>query len=212
MLFSNNRQYGSAALSEVNLGTCPFVLFESWLSEAIAHPEIQDANAMILSTVDELGAPDARTVLLKEFVNQKFIFYTNYLSVKGKQIQSNPKVSLVFFWSALSRQIRIKGSALPIDALQSDAYFKSRPYLSQVSAIVSPQSQVIPDRKSLEQAVQDYLEINQERLLTRPEHWGGYHVIATEIEFWQGRDDRLSDRIKFNQNETGSWVRSRLAP
>ena len=166
---------------------------------------------MVLSTVDEKSCPDSRVVLLKGLEEGNFIFYTNYQSAKSMQIQNNPYAALNFYWPQMARQVRIRGRVKKVSTKQSDEYFSSRPIKSQLSAIVSPQSQEIMDRASLEHALNDLIQQHGQELVVRPNHWGGYMVIPEEIEFWQGRDNRLHDRIQYCRQE-GAWIRRRLAP
>jgi pyridoxamine 5'-phosphate oxidase len=185
--------------------------FSIWWDEAIK-AEIDEVNAMTLATASADGVPAARIVLLKEFSDKGFVFFTNYNSFKGQQLLENPKACLVFFWKELERQVRITGLIQKIDAIDSDAYFFSRPIGSQVGAISSPQSQVIPNREWLD----DTYEKNEKKMalqpINRPEHWGGYIVKPVIIEFWQGRPSRLHDRLQYTLKDDGSWKIERLAP
>jgi pyridoxamine 5'-phosphate oxidase len=166
---------------------------------------------MVLSTVDEQGHPDSRVVLLKGLDKGNFIFYTNYQSTKGMQIKCNPHAALNFYWPQSARQVRIKGKVEKITDKQSDEYFISRPVMSQLSAVISPQSQEIPDRAFLENALNDLVKTQDKEHVKRPGYWGGYQIIPDEIEFWQGRDNRLHDRIQYYRQD-GSWFLRRLAP
>ena len=168
---------------------------------------------MVISTVDERGYPDSRVVLLREFNQGQFIFYTNYNSVKGKQIELCPHVALNFYWPLLSRQVRVKGLIEKVSPEKSSQYFDSRPLAHRVSSIVSQQSSVISSRQELEQQIQELLLNNSNiKQISRPDHWGGYAVTPTEMEFWQGRDDRLSDRIQYVLESHGVFRACRLAP
>ncbi len=208
------RVYAANDLAEANAGDCPFALFNTWIADA-AKTETLDPNAMTLATVDTEGQPKARTVLLKGFSKQQgWVFYTNYASDKGKELNHNPRCSLLFWWELLERQVRIEGVVQKLSAADSDAYYTSRPRESQLGAWVSEQSQKIASRDVLTQReaelTQQYQGVEP---LPRPEHWGGYQVIPTAIEFWQGQPSRLHDRLRFTQNlETQLWVRERLAP
>ena len=204
------RDYGKSAFDEHTIDPDPIAQFKIWFEETLKN-EQYDPTAMVLSTVDPEGWPDSRVVLLKGLEKDKFLFYTNYESTKALQIQKNPKVALNFYWPTMSRQVRIRGVVKKINKEQSDEYFSSRPINSQYSAIISPQSREIPDRTFLEQAFKDLVQDNEPAQIMRPEYWGGYMVIPHEIEFWQGRDDRLHDRIHYYQNE-GQWQYHRLAP
>ena len=208
------RIYAANDLAEANAGDCPFALFNTWIADA-AKTETLDPNAMTLATVDTEGQPKARTVLLKGFSKQQgWVFYTNYASDKGKELNHNPRCSLLFWWELLERQVRIEGVVQKLSAADSDAYYTSRPRESQLGAWVSEQSQKIASRDVLTQREAELTEQYQGvEPLPRPEHWGGYQVIPTAIEFWQGQPSRLHDRLRFTQNlETQLWVRERLAP
>lgn len=209
--FANiRRDYGSLSLNEDSMASDPIDQFVMWFEEGVNH-EITDPTAMVLATVDEQGRPDSRVVLLKGIEQGNFLFYTNYQSTKAVQIQTNPYAALNFYWPQMVRQIRIRGKIQKTSIEQSDNYFSSRPTKSQLSAIISPQSQEISSRAFLEQKLDDLEQQSEHNPLSRPQHWGGYQVIPYEIEFWQGRDNRLHDRILyFKQNK--SWLYRRLAP
>jgi pyridoxamine 5'-phosphate oxidase len=202
------REYGQLTLDEKDTHACPFLQFEHWFSDARLH-EHDDPTAMVLSTVDEHGYPDARVVLLKDISDGAFVFYTNYNSTKSLEIQCMPYVALTFYWPKMARQVRVRGRVDRVSNEMSDAYFASRPLTSQLSAIASPQSMVIPDRNVLEEKLLQLTK--QHRVFPRPPHWGGYAVFPSIIEFWQGRDSRLHDRIQYiyQHNE---WIKQRLAP
>lgn len=205
------REYTGEPLTEESAGEDPFKLFDSWFTEAVSHSKF-DPNAMVLSTVSDNGFPSGRLVLLKGYDERGFVFYTNYNSDKAQDISHNPLVSLNFHWPELFRQLRIQGTAVKITPEDSDAYFNSRPKESNFSALASPQSRKVEGREELEEklaSVKD--EFSGDKALKRPEHWGGYRVVPSKIEFWQGRTNRLHDRIVFEK--TGdSWVKYRLAP
>ena len=204
------REYGSLSLDNDMSQADPYVLFEKWLDEII-ETDNYDPTSMLLSTQDSNGFPDSRVVLLKGLDNGKFLFYTNYTSQKAKQIAANNKVSLNFFWPFMARQIRIMGIASKLNDEQNDTYFYSRPRDSQISAIASPQSQEIASRDILDDKVNELiLKYGQEPII-RPDHWGGYEVLPIKIEFWQGRNNRLHDRLLFEKKEN-DWIISRLAP
>ena len=203
------REYLGPELNEENVGSDPIQLFETWYEEASQKVQY-DVNAMVLSTINE-NKPESRVVLLKGFDESGFVFYTNYNSDKGQQIDSNNQVALIFYWAETFRQVRINGKAVKVDSQTSDEYFNSRPIESRLSAIASPQSQMIPNRIKLEELLQKTRQQWKERDPVRPENWGGYLVIPDKIEFWQGRTGRLHDRIKFQLSED-KWVKSRLAP
>ncbi|HWK79512.1 MAG TPA: pyridoxamine 5'-phosphate oxidase [Thermomicrobiales bacterium] len=206
------QSYERAELGDRAVDTDPFVQFGHWFEDARASSAIE-ANAMIVSTVDANGRPSARTVLLKGFDPDGFVFYTNYESRKGRELAANPHVALTFYWAALERQVRIEGRAEQVSPELSDAYFASRPPGSQVGSIASPQSAEIPDRAWLEARVASIArEVDAGASLERPSTWGGYRVVPSAIEFWQGRPDRLHDRIRFDRQEDGTWTHVRLAP
>jgi pyridoxamine 5'-phosphate oxidase len=202
--------YKKGVLNESESGTDPFNLLEKWLNNAI-EAEVNEPTAMVLSTVSKDGLPDSRVVLLKGFENDRLIFYTNYLSEKGKQIHHNSGVSVLFFWPELERQIRVQGSATKISQERSEQYFNSRPLESRVGAIISPQSQVIDGRDKLEELFKSLLEKCKAQNPAKPIDWGGYEIEVDKIEFWQGRPGRLHDRIRFRK-ENNIWKRERLAP
>jgi pyridoxamine 5'-phosphate oxidase len=189
----------------------PVQQFEHWWKEAV-RSEIEEVNAMTLATASADGLPSARIVLLKGFSEAGFQFFTNYDSFKGKQLDENPRACLVVFWKELQRQVRITGLVEKLGAGPSDEYFKSRPVGSRIGAIASPQSEVIESREWLiERAIQLTAKYNGTEI-PRPTHWGGYLVRPVTIEFWQGRPDRLHDRLQYSLQENGSWMIERLAP
>lgn len=205
------KSYTQATLTVEDIQNDPLKFFSYWFDQAEQHPEIEEANAMSLATLGLDDFPKARVVLLKALTEEGFIFYTNYQSEKGLSIEHHPKVGLSFFWPALERQVIIKGLASQLDPQASDLYFQSRPKGSQLGALVSDQSKVISDRSILE-AKLEALEIEyQDKILTRPNHWGGYKVAPQSIEFWQGRPNRLHDRIRC-QWQGSFWTIERLAP
>lgn len=205
------QDYKLKTLEESDVDRNPIAQFSKWWDEAVAS-DILEVNAMALSTVDGDGQPSSRIVLLKGFDENGFVFFTNYLSSKAMQMEQNNRVSLIFFWKELERQVRIQGTVSKTSAEQSDKYFQSRPLGSQVGAWASPQSQLVSSRKILEENVRE-IEIKFEgRTVSRPLHWGGYVVRPNSMEFWQGRSNRLHDRIKFHQMHDGEWEINRLAP
>lgn len=204
------REYGSLSLDDDVNCLNPYVIFETWLSEIIA-TDNYDPTSMLLSTQDPSGYPDSRVVLLKGVNEGEFIFYTNYSSQKANQISNNNKVSLNFFWPFMARQVRIQGVATKLNDDENDEYFYSRPRLSQISAIASPQSQQIDSRLMLEETMNQLIVKYGQEPIIRPKHWGGYSVNPKKIEFWQGRDNRLHDRLLFEKNKN-NWQISRLAP
>ena len=208
---SIRNEYTKAALDVNSVNANPIEQFHQWLNEAIS-AKIPEPTVMHLSTVNESGRPSGRIVLLKGVENSKFIFFTNYQSHKGKEIESNPACALTFFWQELERQVRIEGIASRIDKNRSDEYFQSRPRESQIGAWASPQSSVIANRRILEERVKEIEKrFAGQAILPKPKQWGGYRVEPHSIEFWQGRVSRLHDRILYVKNDQG-WTISRLAP
>ena len=206
------KSYDKSSLDLSDVGDDPIGFFKKWFDEASNHSEIEEANAMSLATLGIDDFPKSRVVLLKALTDKGFVFYTNYQSEKGLAIARHPKVGLSFFWPPLERQVIIKGLIQKTPSDLSDEYFNSRPKGSQLGAIVSDQSNVISDRTILE-AKLNALEIqykNEE--IPRPDNWGGYLVIPKSIEFWQGRPNRLHDRIRCHLRQTGLWDLERLAP
>ncbi|KTC87916.1 MULTISPECIES: pyridoxamine 5'-phosphate oxidase [Legionella] len=204
------REYGDLQINEGTLQESAIAQFKLWFEEGLK-TEKSDPTAMVLSTVDQKGRPDSRVVLLKGLDEGAFVFYTNYQSTKSLQIQHTPYVALNFYWPQLSRQVRVRGRVKRVSKKQSDTYFASRPVTSQLSAIASPQSQKIADRDVLEQALNQLIAQYGQEVVVRPKYWGGYKVIPDEIEFWQGRDNRLHDRILFYKKR-GHWIHCQLAP
>lgn len=203
------REYGTITLIEEKLPLSPIDLFRLWLEEAIAKIPDDDPTAMVLSTTDYKGHPDSRVVLLKEQEDETFIFYTNYHSKKAMQLNQIPFAALNFYWPQLARQVRIRGRVKRVSNKKSMEYFSSRPIASQIGAIISPQSEEIPNRTKLERDFDNFGATQQ--LIQKPKFWGGYELRASKIEFWQGRDNRLHDRI-FYYKKKGKWCRCRLAP
>ncbi|MCZ4223192.1 pyridoxamine 5'-phosphate oxidase [Pedobacter rhodius] len=207
----NLRQdYKSATLDEADVDNNPIVQFKKWFDHAV-NAQVYEPNVMTLATADKSGKPDARIVLLKGVDEDGFRFFTNYLSAKGKELKRNPYAALVFFWPDLERQVRIEGTVEKLDKETSEAYFLTRPVASQIGAVASPQSQVIPNRTFLEEKFEELKSKSEGKTIAKPAHWGGYIVKPTRIEFWQGRRSRLHDRINFELVK-GSWIKTRLAP
>jgi pyridoxamine 5'-phosphate oxidase len=205
------RNYSRKKLSEKKIDEDPIRQFKKWWKEALK-AEIVEPNAMTLATASADANPSARIVLLKGFSEKGFVFYTNYNSSKGKQLEANPKACLVFFWKELERQLRITGEVEKMTGEESDAYFYSRPRESQLGAMISPQSQVIESRDWLDQRYEEMKKKVKKGQAERPAHWGGYIVSPQSIEFWQGGPNRLHDRILYTRNADGGWRIERLAP
>lgn len=210
-LHHKRKVYEKSQLIESEIKQNPLEQFRDWFLEASENPGISEANAMAISTVEDDGCPRTRMVLLKSYTYEGFIFYTNYDSKKGKSIERTHKACLHFFWPGLERQIIIKAELERIAENLSDGYFHSRPKGSQLGAAVSPQSQEIPNREFLEDKLKDLEKKYENEEVPRPENWGGYLARPYEIEFWQGRPNRLHDRIVY-QLEDLDWKISRLAP
>ncbi|MDB5206820.1 MAG: pdxH [Flavisolibacter sp.] len=204
------KDYTAETLLEKDVEANPIDQFRKWWDAAIAS-EIPEPNAMTLATASADGMPSARIVLLKDFNETGFVFFTNYKSYKGLQLDENPKACLVFFWKELERQVRIVGLSVKVDAQVSDEYYRSRPALSQIGAWASPQSVVVKNREWLEEEFEKKKTEFTNVDIPRPPHWGGYMIKPVMIEFWQGRRSRLHDRIQYTLEE-GSWKIERLAP
>jgi pyridoxamine 5'-phosphate oxidase len=204
------KEYKLRSLDETDVAANPFDQFTRWWDEAV-NSEIAEVNAMTLATVAKNGFPSARIVLLKGFDKNGFVFFTNYNSRKGKELEENPHAALVFFWKELERQVRIEGSVEMIGEKDSDIYYNSRPAGSRIGAWASPQSEVITNREVIEHNFTALEKKFEKGPIPRPGHWGGYIFRPSMIEFWQGRSSRLHDRIRFRLQE-GDWVIERLAP
>jgi pyridoxamine 5'-phosphate oxidase len=200
------------ALTKSNADPSPIRQFDRWFKELGQHGvSDQDAISMTLATADNQGRPSARIVLLKSFDNQGFVFYTNYDSRKGKELEENSRACLLFYWTAVWRQVRIEGTVEKVSTHESDQYFASRPLGSRIGAWASEQSQAVENRELLEKHFEEYSEKFGDNV-PRPPHWGGYRVKPATIEFWQGRDNRLHDRLRYTWQDDGSWLIERLAP
>jgi pyridoxamine 5'-phosphate oxidase len=206
------RQEYAGELTEDDLAETWLIQFERWLTDAIA-ADLREPNAMVLATADGRGRPGARNVLLKGYDERGFVFYTNYDSRKGKELAVNPYASAVFSWLPLSRQVRVDGVVAPISRVETEAYFALRPRGAQIGAWVSPQSAVIGSRADIDAAVAAIeARFAGTAGLTPPPNWGGYRLGPDAVEFWQGRESRLHDRLRYRRTETGDWVVERLAP
>lgn len=207
------KSYEKSVLLESNVDENPMMQFKKWFYEIEDFGGVDEVNAMTVSTIGLDGFPKARVVLLKSYDEEGFVFYTNYDSEKGKAIIANPHLCLSFFWPSAERQVIIKGTASKASAVQSDNYFDSRPLGSRLGAIVSNQSEVIPNHEVLEQAINKLEQEVEGTTVTRPDNWGGFVVKPVSIEFWQGRANRLHDRIRYTLTEDGmDWKVERLAP
>lgn len=209
-LWRLGQQYQGAPLDPAACDPDPFVEVQRWLALAV-EGGIPSANAMTLATVDDRGRPSARIVLLKELDSRGFVFYTNYESRKARELASHPHAALIFWWEPLHRQIRIEGSVERTTDEESNAYFAVRPRGSQLGAIASPQSSVIPSRQVLEERVAEIQTTLGEAMPARPAYWGGFRVVPDVIELWQGQPSRLHDRVRYSLTD-GNWTRERLAP
>jgi pyridoxamine 5'-phosphate oxidase len=204
------REYSRASLSEEDVYPNPVEQFSKWFSEAIS-AKVPEANAMSLSTVGAGGRPSSRIVLIKDFDQRGFTFFTNYDSRKGLEVAENQYAALLFYWIELERQVRIEGRVERISAVESDSYFHSRPLNSRIGAIASAQSRPVSSREALETQVEEVQRKYGENPV-RPAHWGGYRLVPDYLEFWQGRPSRLHDRITYRLQADGSWQRQRLQP
>jgi pyridoxamine 5'-phosphate oxidase len=205
------RDYTQFGMSETDVDRDPLRQFQNWFDTSVA-ANILEPNAMTLATVTPDGKPDARIVLLKGLDARGFVFYTNFLSRKGKELAVNPQATLVFLWAELERQVRVEGVVERVSNEEADAYFHSRPLGSQLGAWASTQSEIIPDRAYLEERHQELAKEYADREIPRPSHWGGYRVIPDGIEFWQGRTSRLHDRLRYDREGDDNWIVRRLAP
>jgi pyridoxamine 5'-phosphate oxidase len=211
-LSNYRKSYDKNQLLETEIPNEPLSLFKQWFQEVEASNQIEEVNAMTVSSMGLDGYPKSRVVLLKKYDHEGFVFYTNYNSEKGKAIAANPNICISFFWDKFERQVIIKGIASKISDEQSDTYFASRPVGSQLGAIVSYQSEIIPSRAFLEEKLQLLEQQFENKSIPRPTNWGGFIIKPTEIEFWQGRPNRLHDRIRYKLQENSIWKIDRLSP
>ncbi len=205
------REYASRALDEKDAHADPIQQFTTWFDEAL-QSQLIDVNAMTLATASATGEPSARIVLLKGADDNGFVFYTNYDSAKGRDLAANPRASLLFFWAELERQVRINGAVTKTTATESNDYFQSRPKESQIGAAASEQSRTVANRSHLETRYAELAAQYRDSIVPLPASWGGYRVKPDTIEFWQGRQSRLHDRLLYTRQPGGAWSRSRLAP
>ncbi len=204
--------YKWGALSEAEVSPKPIEQFRTWLEDAISS-DLLEPNAMNLATVNSQGHPSSRIVLLKEITEEGFIFYTNYNSRKGREIEKNPNAALNFLWKEIQRQVRIEGSLTKVSRQKSEAYFHSRPIGSQLGAVTSKQSAPIKDRSELEDRYESLQKLHANSLkIPLPENWGGYLLKPSYFEFWQGREKRLHDRLEYILDDSGKWLTRRLEP
>jgi pyridoxamine 5'-phosphate oxidase len=205
------RDYSLSSLKETDVDPDPIRQFERWFADALA-AQVLEPNAMTLSTASRDGVPSGRIVLLKGVDARGFAFYTDYRSRKSAELAENPLGALTFLWKEIERQVRITGSVSRVSASESESYFRSRPIGSRIGAWASHQSAVIPNRAELEERVRTVSDRFSSGDVPLPSHWGGFRVLPDEIEFWQGRPDRLHDRIRYRREETTGWVIERLSP
>ena len=208
---SHRLDYTHSTLNEDDVNPDPLLQFETWLDEAVQRA-IPEPYAMTLATASKEGVPNARIILLRGYDEKGLIFYTNYESEKGKELENNPRAALVFFWQEIERQVRIQGRIEKVTEKESDHYFKSRPRESRIGSWASAQSSMIKDRKELEKIFSKEAEKFDGKEVSRPQFWGGYRLLPERFEFWQGRENRLHDRIVYHDKSENNWKISRLSP
>ncbi|MCP2729621.1 pyridoxamine 5'-phosphate oxidase [Limnofasciculus baicalensis] len=205
------KDYTLHGLSETDALPNPFTQFKIWFDQALS-AQLSEPNAMSIATASLDGKPSVRMVLLKDYDERGFAFFTNYNSQKGQQLRENPWGAVAFWWAELERQVRIEGQVEQVSPEESDSYFQNRPRASQLGAWTSAQSEVINNREVLEQRLAKFQQEYENKEVPRPPHWGGFRVIPTIIEFWQGRPNRLHDRLIYKKQDNGSWIIQRLSP
>ena len=211
LLADLRKEYSLAGLKEKDLAKDPFSQFDKWFQEAEA-AKISEPNAMTLATATRDGRPSARTVLLKGVDGRGFVFYTNYESRKGREIDGNPRAALVFPWVSLERQVMVNGTVIKVSREEAEAYFHSRPLASQLGAWASAQSSIIAGRSGLEENMKAVEKKYAGQIVPLPPFWGGFRVVPETVEFWQGRRSRLHDRLRYRRETDGSWIIERLSP
>lgn len=205
------RQYSSPPLRRRDLAESPVVQFERWFEEA-ERSEVQDLTAMAVATCDSNKVPSVRYVLLKHYDEHGFVFFTDYRSRKGRELTANPRAAAALYWRELNRQVRIVGQVERTDREVARQYFESRPRSSQIAASISSQTDILPSRQILIDAFKKAESVRPEESVALPDHWGGYRIVPTEIEFWQGREDRMHDRFRYTAEGAGAWRLERLYP
>lgn len=205
------REYRRGRLEEAEMAPSPYAVFAEWLQGAVEN-EIWEPNAMTLATATSDGRPSARVVLLKGFDERGFTFFTNYESRKGRELDQNAQAAAVFWWGPLERQVRIEGRVTKLAPAESDEYYLGRPFGARIGAWASPQSQVIGGRQVLDERWRQLEEAYRQQALARPPYWGGYRLTPDAIEFWQGGENRLHDRLRYTRQPAGEWLIARLAP
>lgn len=206
------KTYKKHVLREIVAAEKPMEMFHKWFQEVLQREDVEEPNAMAVATIGTDGYPKNRLVLLKEYDGEGFVFYTNYESEKGRAIAKDNRVCLSFYWPEVERQVIIKGEATKSTAEDSDNYFHSRPKTSQLGVLISKQSHVIPSRDILDDALEKLEEEYKGKTVPRPDYWGGYKVKPKSIEFWQGRPNRLHDRIRYRMDGENKWLMERLSP
>jgi pyridoxamine 5'-phosphate oxidase len=208
---STRKEYERGTLDERSANRDPIVQFRSWFEDATKSSEVEP-NACALATVGQHSAPSLRMVLLKSLDERGFVFFTNYESRKGRELARNSVAAILFYWASLERQVRVEGEIEIVSAAESDAYFASRPRNAQLGALISKQSEVVSSRKALDESYAEAAQAAGESPLVRPSNWGGYRLIPSYFEFWQGRESRLHDRVRYSKGDGHEWAITRLWP